>query len=85
MDYMEHNICRKRDCRAGGQEESRSLQEPKPSRVISGFRRDVDEIYALLGYYAALSGSSVPTFRGNQSVPSSGVNMGPTGCPEKSV
>jgi hypothetical protein len=28
--------------------------------VISSFRRDVD---ALLGCYAALSGSSVPTFR----------------------
>jgi hypothetical protein len=30
--------------------------------VISGFRRNVD-ICAVLGYYAALSGSSVPTFR----------------------
>jgi hypothetical protein len=30
--------------------------------VISGFRRDVDDICALLGCYAALSGSSVPTF-----------------------
>jgi hypothetical protein len=27
------------------------------------------EICALLGYYAALSGSSVPTFRDNLSVP----------------
>jgi hypothetical protein len=25
--------------------------------LISGFRRDVDELYALLGYYTALSGS----------------------------
>jgi hypothetical protein len=31
--------------------------------VISVFRRDVYEICALLGYYAAFSGSSVPTFR----------------------
>jgi hypothetical protein len=31
--------------------------------VISGFRRDVDEISALLGCYAVLSGSSVLTFR----------------------
>jgi hypothetical protein len=41
--------------------------------LISGFRRDVDEICALLGYYAALSGSSVTTFRDNQSVPFSRV------------
>jgi hypothetical protein len=41
--------------------------------VISGFRRDVNEICALLGYYAAYSGNSVPTFRGNLSVPSSSV------------
>jgi hypothetical protein len=41
--------------------------------VISGFRRDVDEIFAILGYYAALSGNSLPTFRENVSVPSSRV------------
>jgi hypothetical protein len=41
--------------------------------VISGFRRDVDDICAVLGHYAALSGSSVPMFRDNQSVPSSTV------------
>jgi hypothetical protein len=43
--------------------------------VFSGFGRDVrvDEICALLGYYAALSGSSVPMFRDNVSVPSSRV------------
>jgi hypothetical protein len=41
--------------------------------VISGFRRDVDEICALLGYYTALNGSSVPTFRDNLSVPYSRV------------
>jgi hypothetical protein len=39
--------------------------------VISGFRRDADDICALLGYYATLSGSSVPTFRNNLSAPSS--------------
>ena len=38
-------------------------------RVILGFRREVDEIYALLGYYAARSGNYSPTFRDNQSVP----------------
>jgi hypothetical protein len=39
--------------------------------MISDFRRDVDEICALLRYYATLSGSSVPTFRDNLSDPSS--------------
>ena len=31
--------------------------------MISGFRREVDEICALLGNYAASNGNSVPTFR----------------------
>jgi hypothetical protein len=31
--------------------------------VTSGFRRDADEICALLEYYATMSGSSVPTIR----------------------
>jgi hypothetical protein len=68
--------------------------------VISGFRRDVDEICALVGYYAAPSGCSVPTFRDNLSVPSSRVKnskknvsswtswhlkIGPIGYPETSV
>jgi hypothetical protein len=38
--------------------------------VISGLRRDVDEICALLGYYAASCGNCLPTFRENVSVPS---------------
>jgi hypothetical protein len=33
--------------------------------LISGFRRDVDEICALLGYYAASCGICLPTFRDN--------------------
>jgi len=41
--------------------------------VISGFRLEVDEMCALLGSYAALSGNCVPTFRYNLSVPSSRV------------
>jgi hypothetical protein len=41
--------------------------------VMSGFRRDVAEISVLLGYYVMLSGSFVPTFRDNLSVPSSRV------------
>ena len=52
--------------------------------VISGFRRDVDEICALLRCYAVLNGSSVPTFQDNLSVPSSRV-MGQMGCPETLV
>jgi len=31
--------------------------------VISGFFRDADENCALLGYYAASSGNSLPMFR----------------------
>jgi hypothetical protein len=41
--------------------------------LISGFRRDVDEICALLRYYATSCGNCLPTFRDNGSVPSSGV------------
>jgi hypothetical protein len=41
--------------------------------AVSGFRRDVDEICALLGYYAASSGNPLPTFRDNVSVPSPSV------------
>ena len=33
--------------------------------TISGFRRDVDEICRLLGYYAAYIGNFLPTFRDN--------------------
>jgi len=39
--------------------------------VISGFRREVDEICPLLGYYAAYSGKSLPTFPYKISVQSS--------------
>ena len=39
--------------------------------MISGFRRAVDEIFTLLGYYAGYIGNSLPTFRNNLSVPSS--------------
>jgi hypothetical protein len=64
--------------------------------VTSGFCRDVDEICVLLGYYTALSGRSVPTFRDNLSVPWKvkkktffldllTLEDGPTGCPETSI
>jgi len=36
--------------------------------VISCFRCEVDEICALLGYYAASSGNCLPTFRDNLNV-----------------
>jgi len=42
--------------------------------VISDFRREVDEICALLGCDAASSGNFLPTFRDNLSVPVSRVN-----------
>ena len=44
---------------------------------ISGFRREVDEICALLGHYAASRGNFLPTFRDTISVLSSGVKNPP--------
>jgi hypothetical protein len=41
--------------------------------AISGFCHDVDEICALLGCYAALSGNPFPTFLDSLSIPSSRV------------
>jgi len=41
--------------------------------MIAGFRPEVDGNCALPGYSAASSGNSLPTFRDNLSVPSSGV------------
>jgi len=41
--------------------------------LFSGFRREVDENCALLGYYAASSGNFLPKFRDNVLVSSSGV------------
>ena len=50
--------------------------------VISGFRLGVNEIRALLGFYAAQKVSFIPTFRDNISVP---LKMGPIGYPETSA
>jgi hypothetical protein len=47
------------------------VMEDHGFRVISGFRRDYDEIYSLLEYYAASNGNALPTFRDNVAVPSS--------------
>jgi len=41
--------------------------------VISAFRPKVDDICILLGYYAAYSGKSLPTFRGKLLIPFSRV------------
>jgi len=41
--------------------------------MISGFRRELDENCALLGYFAVSSGNSLPAFRDNLSVQSSRV------------
>jgi hypothetical protein len=41
----------------------------KPVSVILGFRRDVDEICALLGCYVASSDNPLLTFRDNVSAP----------------
>jgi len=55
---------------------SRSISHPALSHIhiqralfiISGFRCEAEENCALLGYYAAYSGNSLPTFRYNLSV-----------------
>jgi hypothetical protein len=41
--------------------------------MISGYHREIDENCALLGFYAASSGLSLPTFRDNLLVLSSGL------------
>ena len=59
----------------------------------SGFGREVDENFALLGYYAASSANFLQTFRVILAVPSSKVkktyrsplNMGTIGCLETSI
>jgi hypothetical protein len=54
--------------------------------LISDFRCDVNEIYALLPYSAAACGHCIPTFRDNVSDPSSRVKKSrKICCPEMSV
>jgi len=57
--------------------------------MISGFCREVDENYILLGCYAVRSGNSLPTFRDSLSLPSSRDSWPskkrPIGCPKTSV
>ena len=57
-----------------------------PEILILGVRRDVYQICALLGYYAASCGNCLPTFRDDISVPRVGLlKMGLICCPETSV
>jgi hypothetical protein len=51
-----------------GRKEFNSSLNPTEACVISGFRREIDEICALLPYYAAYSGNYLETFRDNLSV-----------------
>jgi len=61
------------------------------TRVISGFRCEVDENCALQVYNEESSGNSLPTFRDKLSVSSSRMNFSsplklrPIGCPESSA
>jgi hypothetical protein len=52
--------------------------------VIPSFRRDVDENYALLGYYASSGGNSLLTIRDNLLVPSSRIKELPLLAPSES-
>jgi hypothetical protein len=68
------------------------FEHSNAATAISGFPRHVDEICALLGYYAASRGNCLPTFRDNVSVPSSRaksprrpLKVVPIRCPETSV
>jgi hypothetical protein len=57
-----------------------------PEILILGVRRDVYQICAVLGYYAASCGNCLPTFRDDISVPRVGLlKMGLICCPETSV
>ena len=49
--------------------------------VTAGLRREVREIRALLGYYAAYVGNSLQKHRDNLSVPSSRVELEDVKCP----
>jgi hypothetical protein len=51
--------------------------------VTSSFRREVDEICALLGYHAAYSGNSLQTFRDNLSVQGRKSHEDPEGARKK--
>jgi hypothetical protein len=60
------------DCNIKGRHRLKTFDSRVPRKTFGPNKKKVD-IFALLGYYAALSGNSVPTFRDNISVPSSRV------------
>jgi hypothetical protein len=70
---------------SGSSKKTTSLAKFTQTRLILGFYLDVDEICALLRYFAAWSGDPAPTFRDNLLIPSSRVKMGPISCPEASL
>jgi hypothetical protein len=49
----------------------------RTASLMLGFRHDVDEICALVGYYVASCGNCLPTFRDYVSAPSSRVKSRP--------
>jgi hypothetical protein len=63
---------------------ARSQHFPQ-SCMITGFRRGVNEIFALLECYAVHIGSYITTFRDNLLPSSWTLKMGPTDCPETSA
>jgi hypothetical protein len=56
-----------------GQAQLKIFDFKNPADLISGFRRNVDEICAPPGYYTASCGNCLPTFRDNVSAPCSRV------------
>ena len=85
--YLDGNTVENHEnCRSGS---NRAPPKYMSESVMSGFPRGVNQIFALLGFYEAYSGNSIPTFRDNLSVPSSRVKqskkMGLIGCPETLV
>jgi len=55
--------------------DNKTLGPVSDNEVISVFLRDVNEIFALSGFFAAQGGSAIPTFRENLSVLSSRVRQ----------
>jgi hypothetical protein len=62
-----------RDVEASSFHADRRTDMTKLIIVIPSFRREINENYALPGYYAVSSCNSLPKFRDNLSVPPSGI------------
>ena len=63
----------------------RTLVKEKENIRSLGFRCEVAENFALLGYCVMSSGNFLPTFQDNFLVDSCTLGMGSMGCPETSV